>query len=146
MPESNDDYGEGPHEEIVENALKSNLEQTIKQYDSLIDKEGFTNDLERKKTVMLRETLQDQLDDYNKDVTLSPGRKSNQVKKRRGKLNEEERRMRGLKEIFDFYSRNSLLMGRKSTFEDIKKEISFLNLVNFIKFLKDFDIVIPKTV
>lgn len=52
----------------------------------------------------------------------------------------EERREKGLKEIFDMYARSQMLIGRKATFEQIQHEISNLNLGEYMKFCKDFKI------
>lgn len=52
----------------------------------------------------------------------------------------EERRDKGLKEIFDHYAKSQMLIGRKATFEDIQHEISNLNLGEYMKFCKDFKI------
>lgn len=52
----------------------------------------------------------------------------------------EERREKGLKEIFGHYARSQMLIGRKATFEQIQHEISNLNLGEYMKFWKDFEI------
>lgn len=57
----------------------------------------------------------------------------------------EERRSRGIKEIFDFYTRQQLLIGRKATFEQIEHELSNLNMGEFMRFCKDFKIPVSKT-
>ena len=46
----------------------------------------------------------------------------------------EERREKGLKEIFDHYARSQMMIGRKATFEQIQHEISNLNLGEYMKF------------
>lgn len=38
------------------------------------------------------------------------------------------------------------MIGKNPTFDDIKKEVRNLNLGEFIKFCKDFDINLPKEV
>lgn len=57
----------------------------------------------------------------------------------------EDRRSRGLKEIFDFYTRQHMMIGRKATFEQIEYELSNLNMGEFMKFCKDFQIPLSKT-
>jgi len=46
----------------------------------------------------------------------------------------EERRKKGIKEIFDFYTRQHLMIGRKATFEQIQYEMSNMNMGEFMKF------------
>jgi hypothetical protein len=46
----------------------------------------------------------------------------------------EERREKGLKEIFSHYARSQMMIGRKATFEQIQHEISNLNLGEYMKF------------
>ena len=52
----------------------------------------------------------------------------------------EERRAKGLREIFGYYAKSQMLIGRKATFEQIQHEISNLNLGEYMKFCKDFKI------
>ena len=56
----------------------------------------------------------------------------------------EDRRNSGLKEIFDFYSRQHLMIGKRATFEQIEYELSNLNMGEFMKFCKDFYIPVSK--
>lgn len=57
----------------------------------------------------------------------------------------QERRDKGIKEIFDFYTRQHLMIGKKATFEQIEYELSNLNMGEFMKFCKDFNIPVSKT-
>lgn len=57
----------------------------------------------------------------------------------------EERRDKGLKEIFNQYARSQMLIGKKATFEQIEHELSNLNLGEYMKFVKDFNIPCSKT-
>ena len=56
----------------------------------------------------------------------------------------EVRRERGIKEIFDFYTRQHLMIGKKATFEQIQYEMSNMNMGEFMKFCKDFKIAVSK--
>ena len=56
----------------------------------------------------------------------------------------EDKRNRGIKEIFEFYSRQHLMIGRKATFEQIEYELSNMNMGEFMKFWKDFYIPLSK--
>lgn len=51
-----------------------------------------------------------------------------------------------LQEIFLFYCRQHVMLGKKATFDDIKKEVRQLSLGDFIKFAKDFEIELSKVV
>lgn len=46
----------------------------------------------------------------------------------------EERRAKGIQEIFDFYTRQQLMVGKKATFEQIEHELSNLNMGEFMRF------------
>eukprot|EP00826_Nyctotherus_ovalis_P062863 TRINITY_DN916_c0_g1_i8.p1 TRINITY_DN916_c0_g1~~TRINITY_DN916_c0_g1_i8.p1 ORF type:complete len:651 (-),score=137.77 TRINITY_DN916_c0_g1_i8:904-2856(-) len=50
---------------------------------------------------------------------------------------------KALKEIFDFYCKQQLLVGRKATFEQLNAVLSNMNLGEFTKFCKDFGIALP---
>jgi hypothetical protein len=56
----------------------------------------------------------------------------------------DEKRKRGIKEIFDFYTRQHLMIGKKATFEQIEYEMSNMNMGEFMKFCKDFKIPVSK--
>jgi nucleoid-associated protein YejK len=57
----------------------------------------------------------------------------------------EEKRAKGIQEIFDFYTRQQLMVGKKATFEQIEHELSNLNMGEFMRFCKDFKIPVSKT-
>lgn len=57
----------------------------------------------------------------------------------------DEKRKRGIKEIFDFYTRQHLMIGKKATFDQIQYELSNMNMGEFMKFCKDFNIPVSKT-
>jgi hypothetical protein len=52
----------------------------------------------------------------------------------------DEKRNRGIKEIFDFYTRQHLMIGKKATFDQIQYSLSNMNMGEFMKFCKDFKI------
>jgi hypothetical protein len=53
-----------------------------------------------------------------------------------------ELRRRGLQEIFNFYSRQHIPQNRK--FEELEEAMSQIDLGEFMKFCKDFEIPLPK--
>ena len=56
----------------------------------------------------------------------------------------EDKQNRGIKEIFDFYTRQHLMVGKKATFEQIEYELSNINMGEFMKFCKDFNVPLSK--
>ncbi|CAI2368309.1 unnamed protein product [Moneuplotes crassus] len=56
----------------------------------------------------------------------------------------EDRRKKAVKEIFDFYTRQHLMIGKKATFEEIQYEMSNMNMGEFLKFCKDFQFPVSK--
>lgn len=57
-------------------------------------------------------------------------------------LDINELRRRGLQEIFNFYSRQHIPLNRK--FEELQEKMSEIDLGEFMKFCKDFEIPLPK--
>lgn len=53
-----------------------------------------------------------------------------------------ELRRRGLQEIFGFYCRQHIPQGRK--FEELEEAMTQIDLGEFMKFCKDFEIPLPK--
>ncbi len=58
---------------------------------------------------------------------------------------EEPAREKGLREIFAFYCRQQLLIGKKATFEQLESVLTNMNLGEFMKLCKDFAIPISAT-
>ena len=61
-------------------------------------------------------------------------------------LSKEERREMNIKEIFNFYSHLHTNAGHKLTFDSIKEKLDHLNLNEFLKFCKEFKILLPKEI
>lgn len=57
-----------------------------------------------------------------------------------GRKKQMKRTEEALKEIFNFYSRQHIMIGRKATFEEIQNEMAKINLGEFLKFCKEFSI------
>lgn len=55
-----------------------------------------------------------------------------------------EKREKQLKGIFDFYSRQQLMVGKKATFEEIQKVLDNMTLGEFVRFCLDFQVPIKK--
>jgi hypothetical protein len=51
------------------------------------------------------------------------------------------KRMKVLKEIFDFYGKQTNLLGKNPTFDQINSNLQSLNLGEFLKFCADFEIL-----
>ena len=67
-------------------------------------------------------------------------------KKKKKNLSKEERREMNIKEIFNFYSHLHTNAGHKLTFDSIKEKLDHLNLNEFLKFCKEFKILLPKEI
>ena len=50
------------------------------------------------------------------------------------------KRMKLLKEIFDFYARQKRMLGKTPTFDDINKNLNSLSMGEFLKFCSDFKV------
>ena len=50
-----------------------------------------------------------------------------------------------LKNIFDFYCKQQMLLGKKATFEEIQKDLSVMNMAEFMRFCLDFRIPVGKS-
>jgi len=46
--------------------------------------------------------------------------------------------MKTLKSIFDFYSRQHLMIGRNATFDKIEERMQKMNMGEYLRFIKDF--------
>lgn len=57
-----------------------------------------------------------------------------------GRKKQRKRTEEALVEIFNFYSRQHIMIGRKATFEEIQNEMAKINLGEFLKFCKEFSI------
>ena len=66
--------------------------------------------------------------------------------KAKNNLSKEEKREINLKEIFNFYSHLHTNAGHRLTFDSIKDKFEHLNLNEFLKFCKEFKILLPKEI
>ncbi|CAI2383555.1 unnamed protein product [Moneuplotes crassus] len=74
----------------------------------------------------------------------TPSKKTLRKKLRETPLNTQKQRIKDLKEIFKFYSRQHLMIGKLSTFDNIQKQTSILNMGDFVLFCKDFKVPLDK--
>lgn len=56
----------------------------------------------------------------------------------------ERQKNKDIREIFDFYAKQHLMIGKRATFDMIKHQNSILNMGDFILFCKDFKIPLDK--
>ena len=124
--------------------MKRNMDNSASQ-EFLGYREQLKVEMERK-----QENNESQIG-VNSNISRSPiriSRGSNEVEKRLESEpveTLEDKQNRGIKEIFDFYTRQHLMIGRKATFEQIEYELSNMNMGEFMKFWKDFSIPLSKT-
>ena len=68
---------------------------------------------------------------------------SNSTKlKQKKMMSKEERRELAIREIFYFYARQHVLIGYKSTFDNLKDKLEHMDLSEFSKFCSDFKILV----
>ena len=95
-----------------------------------------TDPEERDRLKLLIKTIEVQLRDYDK-------------KKKKGSSSRlrlrKERPVDPESQIFMFYTKQQMLVGSKPTFEQIQKELSFMNMGEFMVFCKDFGFKVSKT-
>jgi len=108
--------------------LVERMQKTINEYTDLIKQlkdEDITN------AIKLKKLLVGQLNVIQEN--------------RRVKCQKVVENEKGLKEIFEFYCKQQLLIGKKATFEQLNTVLSNMNLGEFMKFCKDFNINLPST-
>ena len=138
--------------EHSDDEFEVNLKQSINQYENLIrTKENKGQDSSTIRSFIA--TLEKELDNYKSSKMTSreePREINRSVKildrmqrEKKYVMTIEEKREKGLKEIFAFYTRAQMLIGKKPTFEQIEKELNLLSLGKFTKFARDFEIQLP---
>ena len=80
----------------------------------------------------------------NKSLHNSKNSSKINLKNKQKKLTKEETRNNTLKEIFYFYCKQHLFIGKAPTFGDLLTKIELMNLSDFIKFCTDFKILVKK--
>ena len=80
----------------------------------------------------------------NKSLHNSKNSSKLNMKTKQKKLTKEEIRNNTLKEIFYFYCKQHLFIGKAPTFGDLLTKIELMNLSDFIKFCTDFKILVKK--
>lgn len=124
--------------------FKEKLQKTLEQYEhALEDPEGFKTQKEREIAEKMVNDIKSQLakierarqdgNETEKDIRSMIKSISTSV---------EDRRVRGMKEIFGFYSRQHLPEGLG--FDDILNKQNFIDLGEFLLFRRDFEIPLDK--
>jgi len=83
--------------------------KTIQKYEN-----NSYNNREDRKSVVEQQEVERRLDDPGESL--------------------KEKRKKGIKKIFEFYSRQHLMIGKKATFEQIQYEMSNMDMGEFLKF------------
>jgi len=112
-----------------ESILAQEIRKTIAQYETLIEEQKAkgesTMDSVKFKAILLK-----QLNDLET-------RSTKQILPLE-KINER------LRDIFSFYCKQQMLIGKWATFEQLETMRNHMNLAEFMKLCKDFDIILPK--
>jgi len=94
-----------------------------------------------------RDAFNKQIEDLWDEVRKTDERKAQEYendKRAEAQKVIDERRAKGLDEIFTFYAKQHALLGKKPTFEEIEHNNKTVNMGEFMKFCKDFDINLSK--
>jgi len=123
------------------NDVKALLLETIEKYNQMI-KDAAT-DVEKK---ILQGTI-DSL--YHQLSQLEAGPKTQDdeaklIQEAKLKKKREEKRMKALRDIFDFYSKQQLNAGKAPTFDRIEKQFSSINLGKLSVIIKNFQMKIDQ--
>jgi hypothetical protein len=105
-------------------SIKSQIEKTIQEFSTL------------RSTLPENTSLLHPIDDLIQKLQNLPTKIE---KKTEPKL--EDLQIRGLKEIFDFYSKQVKQVGQNPTFSELNEHQSVLNLSKFTKFCTDFELL-----
>jgi len=126
--------------------FKEKLQRTLEQYEqAMLDPEGFRNPKEREVASTIVEDLRNQLARIEKVTRKNNDNETERDLKSMIKSMSttiEDKRVRGLREIFSFYSHQHLPEGLE--FGDIEKKKNILDLGEFLIFTKDFKVPLNK--
>lgn len=123
--------------------FKEKLQRTLEQYEAAMDEpEGFRNPQERDIAAKVVNDLRNQL--LNIDRISKRGETERDMKSMIKSVSTsiEDRRIRGLREIFGFYAQQHLPEGLE--FGDILNKQNILDLGEFLIFSKDFQLPLNK--
>eukprot|EP00826_Nyctotherus_ovalis_P060948 TRINITY_DN861_c0_g1_i5.p1 TRINITY_DN861_c0_g1~~TRINITY_DN861_c0_g1_i5.p1 ORF type:complete len:353 (+),score=62.01 TRINITY_DN861_c0_g1_i5:291-1349(+) len=112
-------------------AFADTLNQTIEMYERLLAKER-ANGQDTEHTEGLLKTLRAQLVNVGRKESREEAKEVKDPGKRKEKL------MKGLDEVFHFYTKQLALAHVRKTFETVQKEKDTMTLGYYVRFLKDF--------
>ena len=129
----------------IQSDAKSLIKETIEKYEKLI---------RESRSEIEKEILQATLDTLLQKLNQLERRGSNTVVDEsrldtledKKAIKRKERRMKALKEIFDFYSKQQLNGGKAATFDRIGKQFNSINIGKFSVIIKNFQMKIDQLV
>ncbi|CDW91270.1 UNKNOWN [Stylonychia lemnae] len=121
--------------------LSQQLQKNIKDYENILKMKQYKSDKERIEIIKLVDTLKQQLGNYRQQKSQRPI-SNRKVEEAKPKEDIHEQRLRGMKEIFHFYSRQHIPHNRQ--FDDLKEIMNEVDLGEYTKFCKDFEIPLSK--
>eukprot|EP01022_Parablepharisma_sp_SALTPOND_P000438 TRINITY_DN1021_c0_g1_i1.p2 TRINITY_DN1021_c0_g1~~TRINITY_DN1021_c0_g1_i1.p2 ORF type:complete len:679 (+),score=80.28 TRINITY_DN1021_c0_g1_i1:12719-14755(+) len=125
------------------NPLVEQIKRSIEQYETLLAYQKSRRE-DTSGTLRLKELLVNQLKEIEQNGTEARNKPLRKPQKSIVvDLLKEDNIEKGLKEIFTFYCKQQLLIGKKATFEQLNTVLSNMNLGEFTKFCKDFGIPLP---
>lgn len=112
-------------------AFVDTLNQTVEMYERLLAKQKASGQ-DTEHTEGLLKTLRAQLANVGRKESREEVKEVKDVGKRK------ERLMKGLNEVFHFYTKQLALAHVRKTFETVQKEKDTMTLGYYVRFLKDF--------
>ena len=141
---------------------KMNLDNNIKLFESILNEknekglnsvfiEQMLKKLNAEKKILERklDEISSQVENalkpyYRADSCVETINERTPVKIEKPRITNDEQKMNALKEIFTFYARQHVQNSKNKTFDLMKSELESIDLGEFIKFAKDFEICLKK--
>ena len=126
--------------EVGNSSVKAKMKEDIAHYENLLKTNQIENKNEKDSAHKLVATLRKQLKEHDQRTTQNF--KTSVNNSQYPQPTKEELRDKGLREIFNFYSRQHIPMG--VAFEELEIIMSQVDLGEFTSFCKDFKIDLPR--
>ena len=123
--------------------LKNTLLETIMKYQSMVN--GAPSEIEKQVLQSAIETLNQKVKELDApEQAITPA--VSVLESNPDDATKSKKRIKALQEIFDFYSKQQLGVGKPETFDKIKRHFKSVNLGKFSVILKDFRMKIDNLV
>jgi len=124
----------------IDPAFIQTLKQTIQMYENLLNKQRENNE-DFSSTENLLNSLKSQLVQYTQQYSQNDRSfATSSISSKKNPAALQEKRKKGLQEIFKFYTKQRALAHVRKTFDTVQNELESMCLGYYLKFLKDFEI------